>query len=388
MKAAIITLYHNNINCGGILQAYALYKYLENNGIDVEQITYEKRLNVADVRFGARLRRFLKNRPISAVKKIMNYFKMKLNYIPVDEEEMKARRTAFQHFMCEIIQHSDKIYNQDSVRECVNDYDVFITGSDQVWNFAWYDSVYFLDFVDGKQKKKFSYAASFSMKELTDAQKLIVSDSLKDYEAISVREQDAVSLLDGLTNRTVEYVVDPTLLLKQEEWNEVCAESVVDEEYVFGYFLGSNIDVVRKAVEFAHKRNFKFVMIPFASGNYNMKEDGLADIRIVDAAPEKFLSLIKNAQYVFTDSFHAVVFSFIYQKQFFVFNRDKKESMNSRIFSITELLGLEERFCNSKKKESLEYIEGLQEIDYTVPFEKFEELRARSVKFLEQIISN
>lgn len=387
MRIGIITLYHNSFNYGGNLQAYALYKFLENKGAVVEQITYERTIETG---FSARLRRLFKNGPITAVKKVIKYFKYKQEDIsagiPVDAEELSVRRNAFQHFMRETIRHSEIVYDQNSIHECVDDYDVFVTGSDQVWNFAWYDSAYFLDFVDGTKKKKFSYAASFSMKELTDEQKEIVSNSLKDYEAISVREKDAVDLLDGLTDKPVTYVVDSTLLLSQDDWDEVCAERVVDEKYVFGYFLGSNIDVVRMAKEFAHKRELKFVMIPFASGKYNMNEDGLADIRIVDASPEKFLSLVKHAEYVFTDSFHAVVFSFIYQKQFFVFNRDKKGTMNSRIFSITELFGLEERFCDSREKESLGYVERLEDIDYTGSFEKFEELKEKSVEFLNGIV--
>lgn len=382
MKIGIITLYHNSYNYGGILQAYALCRILQKNGVKSEQIPYEHIINAS---FKDRIGRLFENGIFSAIKKIVAYLKKNKN-ISVNLEEQNIRKNAFYKFSQILISHSNEVYNQYSISECIDKYDVFITGSDQVWNYVGYDSSYFLDFVDGTKKKKFSYAASFSMKELTNEQKKIVSNSLCDYTAISVREKDAVDLLDGLTDKPVTYVVDPTLLLSQDDWDEVCAERVVDEKYVFGYFLGSNIDVVRMAKEFAHKRELKFVMIPFASGKYNMNEDGLADIRIVDASPEKFLSLVKHAEYVFTDSFHAVVFSFIYQKQFFVFNRDKKGTMNSRIFSITELFGLEKRFCDSREEESLGYVDRLEDIDYTGSFEKFEELKAKSVEFLNGIV--
>ena len=384
MKIGIITLYHNSYNYGGILQAFALCRILQRNGVQPEQISYEHIINTS---FKERIGRLFENGIFSAIKKIFAYLKKDKN-ISVNLQEQNIRKNAFYKFSQILISHSNEVYNQYSISECIDKYDVFITGSDQVWNYVGYDTAYFLDFVDGTKKKKFSYAASFSMKELTDEQKTIVANSLRDYTAISVREKDAVELLDGLTDKPVAYVVDPTLLLQQEEWDEVCAERVVEEKYVFGYFLGTNIDVVRIAKEFAYQRNFKFVMIPFASGRYNMNEDRLADIRIVDASPEKFLSLIRHAEYVFTDSFHAVVFSFIYKKQFFVFNRDKKGTMNSRIFNITELFGVKERFCDSKDKESLVYVEGLEDIDYMGSFEKFEELKAKSVEFLNGIVSN
>lgn len=379
----IITLYHNSTNYGGNLQAYALYKYLENRGAEVEQISYKK---VSDGTIRGKLFLMFENGFVSGIKGLVNSLKVRNEYVLADKKDRDIRWNSFQRFSKELIRHSDRVYDQNSICDCLDDYDMFITGSDQVWNLKWYDSTYFLDFVDGSKKKKLSYAASFSMKELTNAQKEIVANSLSDYEAISVREKDAATILEGLTDKTVTYVVDPTLLLEEHDWNKICAERVIKEEYVFGYFLGSNIEMIKKAKEFAKKRNLKLVMIPFAAGKYQTKADDLADISIVDASPEKFLSLIKYAEYIFTDSFHAVVFSFVFKKQFFVFNRDKKGSMNSRIISLTDMFELQERFCATKEQESLEYIEGLQEIDYSVSFSKFEECREKSYEFINKNI--
>lgn len=386
-KIGIITLYHNSINYGGNLQAYALCKYLQNKGVYAEQIAFDatKRLH-KESKFINQIIKLFEQGFVVAVNKVFSVIKTKLVNIPVDEIELQIRKKAFYKFSKEIIPHSDSVYTVDTLNECINDYDVFITGSDQVWNFAWYNSIYFLDFVDGTEKKKLSYAASFSMKELNDNQKSIVSNSLQDYTAISVREENAKFILAGVTDKNVTYVVDPTLLLKQEDWNDICEERIIDEKYVFGYFIGSNISVVRLAKEYAQQRNLKFVMIPFASGNYNIKEDGLSDIRVVDASPEKFLSLIKHAEYVFTDSFHAVVFSFIFKKQYFVFNRDAKGSMNSRITSLTDMFDMQERFCATGKQESLEYVEGLNDINYNRKFPKFEECREKSYEFIRKNI--
>lgn len=379
----IITLYHNSTNYGGNLQAYALYKYLENKGAEAEQISYKK---VSDGTIRGKLFLMFENGFVSGIKGLANSLKVRHEYVLADKKDRDIRWNSFQRFSKELIRHSDKVYDQNTIYECLDDYDMFITGSDQVWNMRWYDSVYFLGFVDGNKKKKVSYAASFSMKKLTDAQKEIVSNNLRDYEAISVREKDAVSLLDGLSDKSVTYVVDPTLLLNENDWNDVCGERVVKENYVFGYFLGSNTEMIKRAKEFVKKRNLTFVMIPFAAGKYHTKAEHLADAGIVDASPEKFLSLIKYADYVFTDSFHAVVFSFIFKKQFFVFNRDKKGSMNSRITSLTDMFDLQERFCATKEQETIEYIEGLKEIDYNIEFPKFKECRERSYEFIRKNI--
>ena len=106
------------------------------------------------------------------------------------------------------------------------------------------------------------------------------------------------------------------------------------------------------------------------------------DEQLYDASPEQFVSLIKYAKYVFTDSFHAVVFSNIYKKQYFVFNRSSEGEMSSRIVDITELFNQRERFCEGKEHETMEYISSLADIDYSVENAVFENSRKKSLEFL------
>lgn len=107
-------------------------------------------------------------------------------------------------------------------------------------------------------------------------------------------------------------------------------------------------------------------------------------MQLYDTSPEQFLSLIKHASYVFTDSFHAVVFSNIYQKQYFVFNRSKRGEMSTRIVDITALFGQEERFCRDKTREKLAYITALSDIDYKKENEAFENAKRESIEFLKK----
>ena len=102
------------------------------------------------------------------------------------------------------------------------------------------------------------------------------------------------------------------------------------------------------------------------------------------ASPQDFLSLIKHAKYVFTDSFHAVVFSNIYEKQYFVFNRSKQGEMSSRIVDITTLFGQEDRFCHGKARETMEYVTSLPDIDYTKENADFAKRKAESIEFLRK----
>ena len=293
------------------------------------------------------------------------------------------RKKAFSDFAENVIPHGEKVYDATSIHGCVADYDAFITGSDQVWNFTWYNPEFFLDFVPS-DKIKMSYAASIAMDGLTDAQKEIFQNSLKDYKAVSVREKSAIPLLEGLSPVAVESVLDPTLLLDRSDWEKICSDRIIDEEYLFCYFLGENTKARRLAERFAKQNHLKLVNIPHASGWVKLEDRKFGDVKLFDATPNDFISLIKHAKYVFTDSFHAAVFSHIYQKQYVIFNRNKSGEMSSRIQDITELFGSQARFCYDASRENLQYIKSLADIDYSGTTSEFERIKRQSVEYLER----
>ena len=289
-----------------------------------------------------------------------------------------------QYFNQEIIPHSETIFCNETICNCINDYDAFITGSDQVWNLRWSNFVFLLGFVPS-DKVKISYAASIARDSLTSEQKKIFEEGLKDYQAISVREQSAVALLEGLSPVDIQITLDPTLLLTQEDWDKICAERVIKEDYCFCYFLGNNKKGRKIAQTFANKHNLKLIMIPHATGSSISVQDlAMRGQKLYDVSPQQFLSLIKYAKYVFTDSFHAVVFSNIYQKQYFVFRREKNDVSSSRIIDITHLFHQKVRFCSDNKKENLQYLNSLKDIDYTQANPTFERLRQESIEFLKR----
>ena len=251
-----------------------------------------------------------------------------------------------------------------------------------MWNTEWYTPVFFLKFVPS-DKIKISYAASISKDSLTDGEKEVFKKSLADYKAVSVREEQAEELIKDLSPVKPVVTLDPTLLLDEGDWDKVCAPRVVDEDYIFCYFLGNNPKERKIAKKFAKEKGLKLVSIPL-TGAMVYSDLKFGDVVLPAASPEEFISLIKHASYVFTDSFHAVVFSQIYKRQYFAFNRDSKGSMNSRIINITNLFDTQERFCNGKDRETLKYVHSLKDIDFTRPNKRFEDLKEFSIDFLRE----
>ena len=359
-KVGIITHYYQSQNFGGNLQAYALATYLCQNGYSAEQISFQGNF---DTPGGKRKRnlKFVVQLPFRAARSVV------LRCRKAVEEKVhhvaRRRKMAFSHFNLQTIPHSEKVYTSDTIFECAKEYDAFITGSDQVWNLKWYNPEYFLHFVPA-EKQKIAYAASVTAESLTDEQKRIFEAHLRDFDAVSVRERGAVTMLAPLSPVPVAHALDPTLLLSREDWDGICSERLVKEEYLFCYFLGENKNERRLARAFAHKHHLKLVTIPHSGGWIKASDIGYGDIQCFDASPKDFLSLIKHANYVFTDSFHAVVFSQIYQKQYFVFNRRKDGEMSSRIRDVTALFDTEDHFCYDDTRANMKYIASVQEIDY------------------------
>lgn len=239
---------------------------------------------------------------------------------------------------------SSKEYTRETVAESIGDYDIFITGSNQVWNPNWFHTPYYLDFVPEK-KTKIAYAASTAVSHFTQEQCDKMQPLISRLQHISVREENAVYLLHGMTDKKIEWVLDPTLLLSAEEWNEVATENPVKEPYVFAYILGDRKDNQKCAADFAKKKGLKLVTFPFTSSR-SLRQVFFGYIHSY-GGPDVWLSLIRDAEYVITDSFHAVVFSIVYRKQFAVLRRSEEEekgSMNSRMYSLCKMFPeIEER---------------------------------------------
>ena len=235
-KIGILTHYYRSNNYGGNLQAYALCRFINEKVpyVSAEQVSYD----IYSLQTRKRKR--------YSLSKVIKKLKIKLTYTinrTIKKEiyiELDKRKKAILKFNQESIPHSIKIYNRLNINECNSEYDIFITGSDQVWHPNVLCPAYLLSFTE-KDKAKLSYAASVAKDILTEEEKQIFKEALRDYKAISVRENEAISLLIDISPMEPELVLDPVLLLTREKWDFVSTERIVEEPYLFCYFLGDDI---------------------------------------------------------------------------------------------------------------------------------------------------
>lgn len=378
MKIGIVTHYYKSINYGGNLQAYALCRKLGEE-YDVEQIAIDVKTKKIKEKV------FTKNGFLNILKEAKRQFGNFINFINLKKDKklakgLQLRRHAISQFNQEEIPHSKIVYTLDKIHEANNDYEVFITGSDQVWHPKAWNTAYRLDFVD-KKKLKFSYAASIARSSLNNKEKDILKESLKNFDAISVRENEAVNIIAPISPVQVHWVLDPVFLLTQKEWDDICSERQVKEEYIFCYFLGESQESRFIAKEYAKRCNLKLITIPYLLGKFRKCDYDFGDEKLYEVSPKEFISLIKHSKAVFTDSFHALAFSIIYRKNFYVFNRSDSKNMSSRITSMLSIIGAEDRLIEDKEK-----IFELDSIDYDSPLNRIEKMKVESIRFLNQAL--
>ena len=383
-KIGILTMYHNSLNCGGNLQAYALPYILNRYSLVAEQIVYD--YQASSLSFASKKRMA---RASSIYKKALLRLFCKINKKRI-EEILSYRKALFLNFQ-NSIPHSRLVFNDENI-ELTNDiYSAFIVGSDQVWNLTFYHRPFFLDFVSDN-KKRGAYAASVSMSDLSYEQKDLFSQHLSKFDYISVREKKSHELLKELTNKPIKVVLDPTLLLNVKEWDSILINNKinvnVEDEFIFCYFMGDSSTGRKVAKKFAKRKKLKLINIFAANGHavygdlfFGMQGD-------IDFSPLHFIEYIKKSSFVFTDSFHAAVFSILYKKNFFVFDRNVNDGMSSRIEELCDLFDLKGQYCSLSNKINDDYINSHCSIKYKDSYEKFDELKKESIEYLERIIKN
>ena len=257
-------------------------------------------------------------------------------------------------------------------------YDVFICGSDQIWSpYLDFEPFYFLGF---KAKKKIAYAPSIGTDKFT---KQFISRALpliKDFDFISTREKVISDSLSMLIGRDVETVVDPTLLLLKADWMKLI-KCVNMNHYLLCYFLTPNEWYINIAKDYSKKKKLKLVVFSICP-----KCEMYADT-IIYAGPKEFLSYIMSADMIFTDSFHASIFSLIFQKSFVAFKRfedGKDNDQNSRFYNLFDELGIKDHFVEIN---NVEKVYSVHTIDWNSVNNQIEILRRKSISYLKKALS-
>lgn len=347
-QVGVLTWFRDS-NYGTILQAYALQQYLKLEGYDPQLINFmppREQTKKIELTFWQK-----------CFKKLDWYCERFFAYI--NKEGFAAKKEGAYSFIDDECKVTEPVVTEDDFAELNDIFDAFICGSDQVWNPYWMDSKFYLDFVK-KGKKKIAYAPSFGVTQLEDNTKKRIEGYLVNFDSLSVREKSALLFFDEELQKRMTYVVDPIFLLSKTQWSTI-ADRVKksNEKYIFYYFLSYNYKHWRATQKYAKKNGLKIIGIPVFGRHYY----SIGCKKFPFATPEQFLNLIKYAEYVVTDSFHATAFSIRLNKQFFTFERfmnSNEYSQNSRVNNLIHEMGLEDRIigynsCSIGEKSEIDY---------------------------------
>lgn len=358
MKIGILT-FHCAHNYGAVLQCYALKTILKENGYDIEVIDYRPQYLLNPYKI-FKLSRFSSKNPIiftkNSIKEILTIIKR------------FRRHNKFEKFIdFYIVPQKSEISN----------YDVYIMGSDQIWNpriTKGFDPIYFGYFPFCKKNKKYiSYAASMEATILTSQQSDFFKSALKNFNSISVRENNLKELLEPLTEKKIHTVLDPTFLLPKSIWDKICIKPNINKKYVLVYQVRENNKLQETAQNIANQLNATVInLCAYPKWKFNLN-------LIQTASPCEFLGWIKFASCVVTTSFHGTAFSVIFNKPFYCIKLNDK--FDSRAESLLKNIGLEDRLI------SLENNIKYTSINYSKSNNTISNMRDQSITYLKDSIN-
>lgn len=336
MKIGILT-FHRAHNYGAVLQAYALRRYLTLKGYNVNIIDYRGEVNKR-----SRLSNFFKRRNL-LVLFFSIVFKLSRVY---------RRYKKFDSFISDYLQPQDTVFSGEEFSDL--NYDVYIVGSDQVWNrdiIGRNDLVFFGDLRQKKEFKLISYAASLGNQKISKEDGKQFKRLLQNFDQISVRERDGVDLISEMLEKPVAHVFDPTFLLSGKDYEEIIGTPVLQEDYVLVYQVVDHPATVGIAQSLAQQLNAKVIFLESSIKGFRPLKNHYETL-----GPGEYLSLIRGAKCIVTTSFHGTAFSIIYKRPFYVVNLD---THNSRPKSLLNSLHLQDRILYGEDV-------AFSEIDYNI----------------------
>lgn len=323
MKVGVVTITNGPCNYGNQLQNYAVLKTFEKMGIDAETL-----YNVHNAKYKVSLKHKIKNRLLIALR-MGNHLRAK-------------KEVAFDRFSKRYLNYTRPM-DDDVPEELISRFDYFIAGSDQVWNPIFSIShehwrYLLLDFAPAG--KRVSYSASIGVPTISEGYQKDFKDALSKYVAISVREEAGAKTIRNLVGRDADVLIDPTLFLGVYDWEKLSQKPKkvdCDGKYILTYFLGGRSDRVNQDIHKYLKQGWSV---------YHLLDESQPHVFTVD--PSNFIYLIAHAQLILTDSFHACVFSFLFDRPFLVYDRENVEgSMMSRLDTFLGKFDLRRKFADS-----------------------------------------
>ncbi len=362
-KIGILT-FHRAENYGAVLQAYALNKKLNCGNFECEIIDYRDSNIEKPYKFF-----FFSGKNAKII--IKDFIKGIVFFLYNIIRKKKFRR------FYKKMRLSKNIKNIEELPK----YDIYITGSDQVWNndiVGSLSDIYTLNF-NAQNAKKISYAASMGKSYIEEDKKKEYKEKISQIDYISVREYEAKVALRKIISKDIEVVLDPTLLMKKEDWeNEIVHIRRENCKYILAYHISPEVEFFKIVNKLSEITGLK--VIHFGKTNKGFKN---VLKKATTSGPLEFVNLIKNAEYVIGTSFHAMVFSIIFNKKFWIIPHKKT---SSRVINLLEKFDISERAVNSL--EEFEKLDYDKEIDYEKVNKKLEEERKKSIDWLNNAINS
>lgn len=360
MKIYTVTFLINNY--GSLLQAFALQSRLREFGAEPEILVKLPKLRLS------RLRSWL-----SVLKPVKHYSLMQRIKKRLHVRKYVEKNKKLSQFKNSNISYTS-IEDEQLFCKNISTGDLFLAGSDQIWSVAlaplskWYT----LQWIDKKGIKKYSYAASIGLSELSEGQLSVYKEGLSDFQVISLREKHAVDLLSPVFEGEIRQDLDPTLLYDKTFWRRIESPRLVEEPYVFVYMLRPDNNVIKLAKRIAQDKGYKLIYTGLFADHYNGVET------VCDAGIPEFLSYIDHAEAVVVNSFHGTVFSVLFEKPFLSV---KVASTSSRVESFLEMTGL-----------MSQYVEDVNRtyplnLDFSAALKILEKERDKSLEYLKSICS-
>lgn len=364
MKIGILT-YHACFNYGACLQAYALQQTIKKRHEDCKIIDYQS-TKLIDI-----------NHPFCKMPKHPKEVVKNLTRLPY-LKQLQERKRLFEAFINHTLDLSERCSNDAEVEIECGKYDCVVCGSDQTWNLdpsiRYETPLYYLNFP--KRQRRVTYATSFGswVRDFHTREKELMP-WIREFDHLSMREESGVELLRG-KGLECEWVLDPTLLPSQKEYDEIARERITSEPYVllFSWNGAKEAVEITKAVASDLKCKAIYIVPPPRAMFCGIE-------RKLDVGPREFLSLVKHAEFVVTNSFHGTVFSTIFHKPFV---SAIAGDVDARRASLMKQLGLEDHLMSPDNLD----IDKIQDTDFTRVEENIKPLRERSLNYLYNALDN
>lgn len=370
-SVAIMTWYSYR-NYGTALQAVALNRQIASFGYIPFDVAYNPALGASTHEPGKR----------SIPDRIMGRVNRAFGGISVTGGQREA---LFDDFLGEHLPLTSSVSRKVDLHELNGAFDAFVCGSDQVWSPRSFDSSYYLDFVDDASRIV-AYAPSFGCETLEPfAASGEICRLLRRFQHIGVRESSGAAIVEGCTGHRPPVVLDPTLLLSANDWDELSKPMNEETPYCLVYFLGTDLGNWRAARAIARARGLRMVVIPVFERDLKSREAPSCTV-----GPAEFLWLIAHAEVVCTDSFHGMVFSSIFRRDFVAFERfdpRSRDSQNTRVYNFLQMAGAESALLpRSRMADWREYVG--RAVDYVEVSARIEQRKSESLDYLSAALAS